>query len=467
MIAAWLPAYAQESASPPAQQESTGAESPEAVAAPAAEAAPAPAAEEAPAAPALPAINSGSVAWLLTSTAMVMLMTLPGLALFYGGLSRAKNVLSTIMYSFASLAVVSVIWVLWGYTMAFGPDVGGIVGGFDNFGLAGIPLPGDASTPANANMKLEIPDLLFVIFQGVFAIITVGLISGAYAERTRFSAFLLFSTLWVTFIYAPLAHWVWGGGWLFQLGALDFAGGTVVHIASGISGLAAAIFIGKRKGYGTEKIMPHNVPMVVLGAGLLWFGWFGFNAGSAVAANHVAVSAFLVTNTAAAAAALGWLFAEWGHGGSPTTVGLSSGAVAGLVAITPAAGFVTPMGSIVIGALAGVICYFAVVYKHKLGYDDALDAFGIHCVGGTWGALATGIFASKAITGASGASGLLEGNAGQLVTQAIAVGASLVFCFVGTFIILFIVNAVVKFRPEQDQEIMGLNHSEHGESAYN
>lgn len=422
-------------------------------------------AQEAAASP-LPQINSGSVAWLITSTAMVTLMTLPGLALFYGGLSRSKNVLSTIMYSLASLSMVSVIWILWGYSLSFGPDVGGLIGSLANFGLAGIPLPGGAD-PANAIMKLEIPDLLFVVFQGAFAVITVALISGAYAERMRFPAFLLFSTLWVTLIYAPLAHWVWGGGWLMKLGALDFAGGTVVHIASGVSGLAAAIFIGKRKGYGTEKIMPHNVPMVALGAGLLWFGWFGFNAGSAVAANSVAVSAFVATNTAAAAAALGWLVFEWKHGGSPTTVGMSSGAVAGLVAITPAAGFVTPLASVVIGFVAGGICYFAVVYKYKLRYDDALDAFGIHGVGGTWGALATGLFASKAITGANGACGLFEGNLAQVGIQLVAVAATAVFCFAGTMALLYVVNMAVKFRPETDNEVMGLNLSEHGESAYN
>ncbi|MBI5815809.1 MAG: ammonium transporter [Nitrospinae bacterium] len=457
-----FPVLAEEAASPQASQAAPAADQPAAAPAPAPEAAPA--AEAAPPPP--PAINSGSVAWLITATAMVMLMTLPGLALFYGGLSRSKNVLSTIMYSFASIAIVSVVWVLWGYSLAFGPDVGGVIGGLDNLLLNGIALPGDTG-PANAVMKLEIQDLLFVIFQGAFAVITVALISGAYAERVRFGSFVLFSILWVTLIYAPLAHWVWGGGWLFKLGALDFAGGTVVHIASGMSGLAAALFLGKRKGYGTEKIMPHNVPFVVLGAGLLWFGWFGFNAGSAVAANNIAVSAFVATHTAAAAAALGWTFTEWLHGGSPTTVGMSSGAVAGLVAITPAAGFVTPGASIIIGGIAGMICYFAVMYKHRLGYDDALDAFGIHGVGGTWGAIATGIFASTAITGATGAKGLLEGNAGQVVTQLIAVAATMVFCFVGTFVIMFIVNAITKFRPETENEIMGLDLTEHSESAYN
>ncbi|MBI4829494.1 MAG: ammonium transporter [Nitrospinae bacterium] len=432
-----------------------------------AEEAPAMAAEAAPAeeaAPELPAMNSGSIAWIMAATALVLMMTLPGLALFYGGLARAKNVLATIMYSFSALAIVSVTWVLWGYTLAFGPDVGGIVGGLDNLMLAGVPLAGDAG-PQNPVWKLEIPDMLFMIFQGAFAIITVALISGAYAERFKFKAYVLFTILWTTFIYSPLAHWVCGGGWLFNLGALDFAGGTVVHIASGISGLAVALYLGKRKGFGTEKIMPHNVPMVVLGAGLLWVGWFGFNAGSAVSSSPLAVSAFVVTNTAAAAAALGWVLAEWAHGGSPTTVGMSSGAVAGLVAITPASGFVTPGASIIIGVVAGVICYFAVVAKHKIGYDDALDAFGIHCVGGTWGAIATGIFATAAVN--SLGSGLLDGNAGQLVTQFIAVGATLAYCFIGTLVILFIVSMVTKLRPDVEDEVAGLDLTEHRESAYN
>ncbi|VAX21998.1 Ammonium transporter [hydrothermal vent metagenome] len=415
---------------------------------------------------ALPAIDSGSVAWILTATAMVALMTLPGLALFYGGLSRSKNTLSTIMYSFTSLALVSVVWVLWGYSFAFGPDIGGVIGGLAHLGLKGIPLPGSAQAQ-NINMGLSIPDSIFVVFQGVFAVITVALISGSYAERVRFPAYILFSLLWVTFIYAPLAHWVWGGGWLARLGALDFAGGTVVHIASGVSGLATAMFIGKRKGYGQDMIMPHNVPMVVIGAGLLWFGWFGFNAGSAVAADSLAASAFLATNTAASSAALGWMFIEWWHGGSPTAVGIASGAVAGLVAITPAAGFVTPMASLFIGFLAGVICYFAVYYKHRMGYDDALDAFGIHGVGGAWGAIATGIFASRLVTGENGARGLLEGDPGQLWIQIVAVVVTSVFCFVGTTILLKVVDLVVKIRPDLDSEIMGLDQTEHRESAYN
>ncbi len=414
----------------------------------------------------LPAIDSGSVAWLLTSTAMVVLMTLPGLALFYGGLSRSKNVLSTIMYSYTSLALVSVVWVLWGYSLAFGEDIGGVIGSLAHIGLSGIPLPG-SEVAANINMGLTIPDSLFVVFQGVFAVITVALISGAYAERFKFPAFILFSVLWVTFIYAPLAHWVWGGGWLARIGALDFAGGTVVHIASGISGLAVSMYLGKRIGYGSEKIIPHNVPMVVTGAGLLWFGWFGFNAGSAVAADGLAASAFLATNTAAASAALGWLGIEWYHGKSPTAIGIASGSVAGLVAITPAAGFVTPMASLVIGAIAGVICYFAVYYKHKMGYDDALDAFGIHAVGGVWGAIATGIFASTLITGPTGARGLLEGNPVQLWIQIEAAVATLIFCFVGTAIILKVVDRFVGMRPDPESEMLGLNQAEHCENPYN
>ncbi|HJM83236.1 MAG TPA: ammonium transporter [Nitrospinota bacterium] len=415
---------------------------------------------------ALPAIDSGSVAWVLAATAMVVLMTLPGLALFYGGLSRSKNVLSTIMYSFTSLALVSIVWVLWGYSLAFGEDISGVIGSLAHLGLSGIPLPGSEVAP-NINMGLTIPDSLFVVFQGVFAVITVALISGSYAERFKFGAFILFSVMWVTFIYAPLAHWVWGGGWLARIGALDFAGGTVVHIASGISGLAASMYLGKRIGYGNVRIIPHNVPMVVTGAGLLWFGWFGFNAGSAVAADGLAASAFLATNTAAAAAALSWLGIEWIHGKSPTAIGIASGSVAGLVAITPAAGFVTPMASVVIGTLAGVLCYFAVYYKHKMGYDDALDVFGIHAVGGTWGALATGIFASTSITGPTGARGLLEGNPAQLWIQIEATIATLIFCFVGSAIILKVVDLLVGLRPDPDSEVIGLNQAEHCESPYN
>lgn len=411
-------------------------------------------------------VDSGATAWVLASTAMVTLMTLPGLALFYGGLSRSKNVLSSVMYSASSLALVSVVWVLWGYSLAFDEDIGGVIGGLGRLGLAGIPLPGDG-TAQNATLGLAIPDSLFVSFQGAFAVITVALISGAYAERTRFPAFILFSALWVTFIYAPLAHWVWGGGWLARLGALDFAGGTVVHIASGVSGLAGAMYIGARRGYGTEKIVPHNVPMVVTGAGLLWFGWFGFNAGSAVAADGLASSAFLATNAAASSAALSWLFAEWLHGGSPTAVGIASGAVAGLVAVTPAAGFVTPMAAVMIGAIGGLLCYFAVYYKHKMGYDDALDAFGIHGVGGAWGAIATGVFASPAVTGPEGARGLLAGEPSQLLIQTGAVLATFVFCFVGTMIILRLVAAVTPLRPDKDSEIIGLDQTEHRETAYN
>ncbi len=411
-------------------------------------------------------IDSGAVAWLLSSTAMVIVMTLPGLALFYGGLSRRHHVLSTIMYSFTSLAVVGVVWVLWGYSLAFGQDMAGIMGNFAHFGLHGIPLPGSGG-PQNLNMNLAIPDSLFVAFQGAFAVITVALISGAYAERFRFSAFLLFSVLWVTFIYAPLAHWVWGGGWLARIGSLDFAGGTVVHISAGASGLAAAMFLGKRKGYGKEKMKPHNVPMVVTGAGLLWFGWFGFNAGSAMAADGLAASAFLVTNASAAAAAIGWLAAEWIHGKSPTAVGIASGAVAGLVAITPAAGYVTPMAGLIIGLVGGILCYFAVYYKHRMGYDDAFDAFGIHGIGGIWGSLATGIFASSLITGPNGPTGLLEGNPAQLLIQVAAVLATFIFCFVGSAAILKMTDILTPLRPDADAELMGLDQTEHKESAYN
>ncbi len=413
-----------------------------------------------------PAIDSGAVAWTLTATAMVMLMTLPGLALFYGGLSRSKNVLSTIMYSYVSIALVSVVWVLWGYSIAFGDDIGGVVGSLAHVGLRGVPLPG-MEAPPNALLGLAIPDTLFVAFQGAFAVIAVALISGSFAERFGFLPFAVFSILWVSIIYAPVAHWVWGGGWLARIGALDFAGGSVVHIAAGVSGLAIAMYIGKRKGYGKELIIPHNVPMVITGSGLLWFGWFGFNAGSALAADGLAAIAFLVTHLAASAAALGWLVVEWRHGGAPTAVGVSSGAVSGLVAITPAAGFVTPLGALVIGLVAGGLCYFAVYYKHRLGYDDALDAFGIHAVGGAWGAVATGLFASRSVTGPTGAYGLFEGNTSQLFIQLGAVIATFIYCYVGSMVIIKLVDMVIPVRPDEEAEIGGLDQSQHRESAYN
>ncbi|ABZ83814.1 ammonium transporter [Heliomicrobium modesticaldum Ice1] len=416
---------------------------------------------EAPAAAAAeaPKADTGDTAFIIISAALVMLMT-PGLALFYGGMVRKKNVLSTMMHSFIIICLVSVIWVLYGYSLAFGTDINGMIGSLD------FALFNNVGPDPNPDYSATIPHSIFSMFQLMFAIITAALISGAFAERMRFSAFLLFTVIWISVIYFPLAHWVWGvGGWLRDLGALDFAGGTVVHISSGVSGLVLAILLGKRRGLGTTPMPPHQLPMTVLGAGLLWFGWFGFNAGSALGANGLAGSAFVTTNTAAAAAALSWIFAEWIRQGKPTVLGAASGAVAGLVAITPAAGFVTAGSALVIGLLSGVICYFAVVLKPRLGYDDALDAFGIHGVGGTFGAIATGIFATTTVNSA-GADGLLYGSSELLVKQLIAVGASYAFAAIGTFIIYMIVNAVFKARVTVEDEETGLDITQHGEEGY-
>jgi ammonium transporter, Amt family len=405
-------------------------------------------------------IDKGDTAWMLTSTALVLLMTAPGLALFYGGMVRQKNALATLMQSFIILAVISIQWVLWGYSLAFGPDKGGIVGGLDWIGLRGV-----GTEPYDAYSK-TIPHQVFMLFQMMFAVITPALITGAFAERKKFSAFLLFTVLWATIVYDPLAHWVWGdGGWLKKMGALDFAGGTVVHISSGMSALVCAIVLGRRKGYGHQPMQPHNLPMTVMGAGLLWFGWFGFNAGSALEANGLAVSAFTATNTGAAAAALGWMFTEWLTRGKPTVLGAASGAVAGLVAITPASGYVGPLSALIIGALAGAVCYAACNLKSKLGYDDSLDVVGVHGVGGTWGALATGLFAQKAIND-GGENGLFFGNPGQLWTQIVAVVATYVLAIVATYVILKIVDAVVGLRVTDEDEVAGLDLSQHSETAY-
>jgi Amt family ammonium transporter len=426
-------------------------------------AAPAPGAAAAPAAPAAPAppkIDSGDTAWVLMSCALVLLMTAPGLALFYGGMVRQKNALGTLMQSFVILALISVQWVLWGYTLAFGPDRGGIIGGLEWVGLRGV------GQQPNPDYAATIPHQAFMLFQMMFAVITPALITGAFAERKKFSTFLVFIVAWATLVYDPLAHWVWGvGGWLRNLGALDFAGGTVVHISSGVSALAAALIIGKRKGFGHTPMPPHNLPMTVMGASLLWFGWFGFNAGSALGANGLAAHAFMTTNTAAAAAALAWMFTEWSSRGKPTVLGGASGAVAGLVAITPAAGFVTPMGSILIGAVAGAICYMACNVKTKLGYDDSLDVVGVHGVGGTWGALATGIFATKAVNEA-GADGLLAGNPGQLWVQIVAVLVTWVLAFAVTTVILKVLDALMGLRVSDEDEVAGLDLSQHSETAY-
>jgi Amt family ammonium transporter len=419
-----------------------------------------PTAPAAPAAPAVSKIDKGDTAWMLTSSALVLLMTAPGLALFYGGMVRSKNALATLMQSFILMAVISIQWILWGYTLAFGPDKGGIIGGLEWLGLRGV-----GAEPFDAYSK-TIPHQAFMMFQMMFAIITPALITGAFAERKKFSAFLLFMVLWATFVYDPLAHWVWGdGGWLKRLGALDFAGGTVVHISSGVSALVCAIMIGKRRGYGHQPMQPHNLPMTVTGAALLWFGWFGFNAGSALEASGLAVSAFVATNTGAAAAALGWMFTEWMSRGKPTVLGAASGAVAGLVAITPASGYVGPMSALVIGAVAGAICYAACNLKAKLGYDDSLDVVGVHGVGGTWGALATGLFASKAIN-EQGDNGLFFGNPGQLWTQLIAVLATYALAAVLTAVILKVVDAIVGLRVNEEDEVAGLDLSQHSETAY-
>ncbi len=404
-------------------------------------------------------MNAGDTSFVLISAALVMLMT-PGLALFYGGMVRSKNVLGTIMQSFIILAIISVEWVLWGYTMAFGPDHGGIIGGMDWFGLKGVGL-----TPSS-DYGTTIPHLAFMVFQCMFAVITPALITGAFAERLSFSAFLLFTLLWATFVYNPLAHWVWGaGGWLAKMGAMDFAGGTVVHMSSGISALAAVLVVGRRRGYGSTPYIPHNLPMTITGAALLWFGWFGFNAGSALAANGLAASAFVATHVAAAAAALSWILAEKLHRGKPTTLGAASGAVVGLVAITPASGFVGPVSAIIIGGLAGMICYGGVLLKSKMRYDDSLDVVGVHGVGGTWGALATGLFASKAINPA-GSNGLFFGNPHQLAIQFISVIATMVFAFVMTLIIIKVVDIFIGLRVSEEDEERGLDMSLHDEVGY-
>ena len=428
--------------------------------APAAPAPEAPAAAAPEAAPAPPKIDTGDTAWVLVSTALVLAMTAPGLALFYGGMTRSKNALSTVLQSFIILCLISVQWVLWGYSLAFGPDVGHIVGSLAWFGLNGV------GVEPNADYAATIPHQAFMLFQMMFAVITPALITGAFAERIKFSGFLLFTLLWATFIYDPLAHWVWGvGGWVRNLGALDFAGGTVVHISSGVAGLACALVVKKRLGLGKDSMHPHNLPMTLLGASLLWFGWFGFNAGSALASGALATSTFTATNTATAAAALAWMVAEWIYRGKPSALGAASGAVAGLVAITPASGFVGPISSIWIGIGAGVLCYTAVMLKPLFGYDDALDAVGVHGVGGTWGALATGLFASKAVNSA-GADGLFFGNPAQLGIQAMAVLITYVFVFVGTLIILAIVAGITGLRVTEEEERLGLDLSQHDEKAY-
>jgi ammonium transporter, Amt family len=403
-------------------------------------------------------INSGDTAWLLVATALVMIM-LPGLALFYGGLVRSKNVLSTIMHSFFGLALVSVVWVLVGFSLAFGPDVTGVglLGGLDYAGFMNVGL-----TPS-ATYGTTIPFVLFAAFQLMFAAITPALITGAFAERKRFASFVIFTVLWSIFVYSPIAHWVWAtDGWLFKLGALDFAGGTVVHASSGVSALIVALLIGRRVVNG-DRMEPHDIPMTVLGAGLLWFGWFGFNAGSALSAGGLAANALLVTNTAAAAATITWVLASYVHKRKVSVVGAACGAVAGLVAITPASGFVTAGGALLIGLAVGGLCYSATLLRERLKVDDALDVFAVHGVGGMFGAIATGVFATTAINAFPG---LIDGNPSQLITQVVAVAATIAYAVIATFVIIKLVDFILGIRVPQAQEEMGLDLAVHGEAAY-
>jgi Amt family ammonium transporter len=402
-------------------------------------------------------LNTGDTAWIIVATALVMMMTPAGLALFYGGMSRSKNLLNTYAMTFVSYCLASIVWVVLGYSLAFGPDIGGFVGGLDNLFLKGISVNSISGT---------IPTYVFVVFQMTFACITVALVLGAVVDRMKFSSWIVFTILWVIFIYCPIAHWVWGGGFLSTWGALDFAGGNVVHINAGVAGLVLALILGKRIGYGKEAMFPSSVALTALGAGLLWFGWFGFNAGSQLAADGVAASAFLVTNTSAAMGALAWMFSEWLHSKKPTVLGIASGAVAGLVAITPAAGFVDLPASLIIGLVAGVIGFCSVVIlKHKMGYDDSLDAFGVHGLCGMWGALATGLFANPAIT--EGASGLFYGNPGQLWIQVKSIIATALFTGIGTVIVVYITKAITGgIRVEKEAEAMGLDNALHGERAF-
>ena len=403
-----------------------------------------------------PKLDTGDTAWMLTSTALVLMMTIPGVAMFYGGMVRKKNVLATAMQSFAVACVMTVLWMIIGYSLAF-TDGGGMnayVGGLDKMLLRGIGVDTLSGT---------IPETVFMTFQMTFAIITPALITGALADRMKFSSLLVFLSLWMILVYAPITHWVWGGGFLAEAGVLDFAGGTVVHINSGVAALVGAMVLGRRRGYGTENMAPHNLILSVIGASMLWVGWFGFNAGSAVAANGSAGMAMAVTQIATAAAALSWMFAEWISRGKPSVLGIVSGAVAGLVAITPASGYVDPFAALIIGLVAGLVCYWgAVVLKPKLGYDDSLDVFGVHGLGGITGALLTGVFAVEAI---GGTPGLLEGNAGQVLIQLEGIGATIVYCAIVTFVLLKIINAVMGLRVDEEEEVTGLDYSLHGETV--
>jgi Amt family ammonium transporter len=405
-------------------------------------------------------MNSGDTAWLLVSAALVMLMT-PGLALFYGGMVRSKNILATLMHSFVLIGLISVEWMLVGYSMAFGPDRLGVVGDLSWFAFGGV---GAEPNPAYA---ATVPHQAFALYQMMFAVITPALISGAFAERFRYSAYLLFSLLWSLLVYNPVAHWVWGtGGWLRQAGMIDFAGGSVVHITAGVSALAAALVVGRRKGFGTDNMAPHNLPMTVLGAGILWFGWFGFNAGSALSAGHVATSAFLATHMAAAAGTLSWLFVEWWHRGKPTMLGAASGCIAGLGTITPASGYVTPPAALLIGLAAGGLCYGAVMMKGRFRLDDSLDVVGVHGVGGIFGTVAAGLFATTAVN-AAGANGLLHGNPRQLGVQLLGAGAVAAYSFLVTFGLMKGLDLAVGLRVSTEDEVMGLDLTQHGEAGYN
>ena len=402
-------------------------------------------------------LDTGDTAWVIVSTALVMMMTPAGLALFYGGMSRYKNLLNTLAMTFIAYCLGSVIWMMWGYTLAFGPSKGGMIGGLDHLFMSGIGVD---------SLTGSIPTLVFALFQMTFASITVALVLGAIVDRMKFSSWIVFTILWITFIYCPIAHWVWGGGWMGEMGALDFAGGNVVHINAGVAGLVMALVLGKRIGYGKEAMFPASIALTALGAALLWFGWFGFNAGSQLAADGVAASAFLVTNTSAATAALVWMSGEWIATGKPTVLGIASGVVAGLVAITPAAGFVNLPASLIIGAVSGALGYFFVaVVKHKIGYDDSLDAFGVHGMCGIWGALATGLFANPGIT--EGAAGLFYGNPGQLWTQVVSIVATAVFTALGTLIVATVTRVLTGgLRVEGDDEIQGLDNTLHGERGF-
>jgi Amt family ammonium transporter len=397
------------------------------------------------------ALDTGATAWILAATALVMIMT-PGVGFFYGGLVRRKNLISMITLSFVALALVSIQWVTVGYSLAFGSDIGGFIGSLEYMGLNNVGMePGPYSA--------AIPGLLFMVFQLVFAAVTVAIITSGFAERIKFSAFLIFGLLWTTIVYDPLAHWVWGGGWAAQFGALDFAGGTVVHISSGFAALALALVIGKRVGFGKYAMEPNNIPLTILGAALLWFGWFGFNAGSALGANGLAAQAFVTTNIAAAAGGLAWLLISWLHG-KPSSLGFVSGAIAGLVAITPGCGYVTPMGAIIIGAIGGSICYAMLLLRIRKGLDESLDAWAIHGMGGLWGALATGIFAVAAVNGASG---LIEGNVNQFIANAVGAFAALIYAFVVTYVLAVVIDKTIGLRVTEEEEYVGLDISQHGE----